>query len=270
MRIFSSQSVKQKRMTSNDSDQAKKLNKSDTNVDMRNVARDVWLVKVPKYISEKWNNAPGNIEVGKLRIKKFANKRSEITMDLSQAVLAMKKPNEKDIPKHHKASATGMKNQKLGVFAEVGESSDVILEGNVVTKLDFRPTGDNVYMNFKLESIKKAYLPRRKVEQLTRAVTKFKPVSDHKFNIEYAKKKKAKGLRVRREKDAVMDILFEAFEKHQYYTLKDLVVITNQPELFLREILREICVFNVKPPHKNRWELRPEYRHYEEKSKESN
>ncbi|RXN00489.1 General transcription factor IIF subunit 2 [Acipenser ruthenus] len=37
---------------------------------------------------------------------------------------------------------------------------------------------------------------------------------------------------------------------------------------YLKEILRDIGVYNVKGTHKNTWELRPEYRHYqgEEKS----
>lgn len=87
-------------------------------------------------------------------------------------------------------------------------------------------------------------------------------------------------------------MLFKAFDKHQYYNIKDLVNITKQPvvsinqtskskigtsrvELFkiknikfsqlqsyLKEILKEVCNHNMKNPHKNMWELKPEYRHY--------
>lgn len=35
--------------------------------------------------------------------------------------------------------------------------------------------------------------------------------------------------RLREDKEKVMDILFNAFEKHQYYNVKDLVTITKQP-----------------------------------------
>ncbi|ELV11586.1 General transcription factor IIF subunit 2 [Tupaia chinensis] len=47
--------------------------------------------------------------------------------------------------------------------------------------------------------------------------------------IEYERKKKEDGKRARADKQHVLDMLFSAFEKHQYYNLKDLVDITKQP-----------------------------------------
>lgn len=32
--------------------------------------------------------------------------------------------------------------------------------------------------------------------------------------------------------------------------------------MYLKEILKEVCNYNIKNPHKNMWELKPEYRHY--------
>lgn len=43
-------------------------------LDLSNAGRGVWLVKVPKYIANKWEKAPGNIEVGKLKITKYVFK----------------------------------------------------------------------------------------------------------------------------------------------------------------------------------------------------
>merc|ERR1712079_754022 len=51
-------------------------------------------------------------------------------------------------------------------------------------------------------------------------------------------------------------------EKHQYYSFTDLVKETRQPAPYLKEILHEFCKYNLKNPHKNMWELKPEYRHY--------
>lgn len=45
----------------------------------------------------------------------------------------------------------------------------------------------------------------------------------------YEKRKKEEGKRARAEKHQVQDMLFSAFEKHQYYNIKDLVDITKQP-----------------------------------------
>lgn len=45
----------------------------------------------------------------------------------------------------------------------------------------------------------------------------------------YDKKKKSEGKMVRAERQVVLDMLFSAFEKHQYYNFKELVDITKQP-----------------------------------------
>jgi ribose 1,5-bisphosphokinase PhnN len=42
-------------------------------------------------------------------------------------------------------------------------------------------------------------------------------------------KRKEMGRRPREERDIVKERLFGAFEKHQYYNVKDLVTLTNQP-----------------------------------------
>lgn len=47
--------------------------------------------------------------------------------------------------------------------------------------------------------------------------------------MEYEKKKKEEGKRARADKQKVLEMLFSAFEKHQFYNIKDLVEITKQP-----------------------------------------
>jgi len=39
-------------------------------LDMSSSSRGVWLVKVPKYISNKWNKCPENVDAGRLKITK--------------------------------------------------------------------------------------------------------------------------------------------------------------------------------------------------------
>ncbi|XP_035722868.1 general transcription factor IIF subunit 2-like [Vespa mandarinia] len=248
-------------------------------LDLSNAGRGVWLVKVPKYIANKWEKAPGNIEVGKLKITKNPGQKAEVSLRLSEAVLALKEPGEEDIPKQHRLDVTTVTRQMLGVFSHVTpsvtsdsivpESEKLYMEGRIVQKLECRPYADNCYMKLKLESIKKASVPQRQVQQLDRVVHNFKPVSDHKHNIQYAEKKKAEGKKMRDNKDAVLDMLFAAFEKHQYYNIRDLVKITRQPIVYLKEILNEVCNYNLKNPHRNMWELKPEYRHYKEEEEKS-
>ncbi|XP_078039516.1 transcription factor TFIIFbeta isoform X1 [Augochlora pura] len=272
-------------------------------LDLSNAGRGVWLVKVPKYIANKWEKAPGNIEVGKLKITKSPGQKAEVSLKLSEAVLALKEPGEEEIPKQHRLDVTTVTKQMLGVFSHVTrkslklipsiyhlklhlqivhrsaasnnsdsivpETEKLYMEGRIVQKLECRPYADNCYMKLKLQSIKRASVPQRSVQQLDRVVQNFKPVSDHKHNIEYAEKKKAEGKKMRDDKDAVLDMLFAAFEKHQYYNIRDLVKITRQPIVYLKEILNEVCNYNLKNPHRNMWELKPEYRHYKDDDKAS-
>lgn len=37
--------------------------------------------------------------------------------------------------------------------------------------------------------------------------------------------------------------------------------------MYLKEILNEVCNYNLKNPHRNMWELKPEYRHYKDDKK---
>ncbi|XP_063229502.1 general transcription factor IIF subunit 2 [Bacillus rossius redtenbacheri] len=246
----------------------------DKDLDLSNASRGVWLVKVPKYIANRWEKAPGNIEVGKLKITKSPGQKASVSLTLSESVLCLKEPGEESIPKDHRLDVSTVTHQTLGVFSHVTpafnpesvvpESEKLAMEGRIVQKLECRPYADNCYMKLKLESIKKASLPNRQVKQLDRIVQNYKPVSDHKHNIEYEEKKKSEGKKARDDKDAVLEMLFAAFEKHQYYNIKDLVMITNQPIVYLKEILKEVCNYNLKAPFKNTWELKPEYRHYKQ------
>jgi transcription initiation factor TFIIF subunit beta len=42
----------------------------DRDLDLSNANRGVWLVKVPKYVANRWEKAPSDMEVGKLKISK--------------------------------------------------------------------------------------------------------------------------------------------------------------------------------------------------------
>ncbi|KAK9401629.1 general transcription factor IIF subunit 2 [Crotalus adamanteus] len=150
-----------------------------------------------------------------------------------------------------------------------GPSSEKLsLEGIVVQRAECRPAANENYMKLKRLQIEESSKPVSWTMQLDKAVTtNYKPVANHQYNIEYDKKKKEDGKRARAEKQQVLDMLFSAFEKHQYYNIKDLVDITKQPVIYLKEILREIGIYNFKGPHKSTWELKPEYRHYQNEDK---
>uniref|UniRef100_A0A8C7K7D6 General transcription factor IIF subunit 2 n=1 Tax=Oncorhynchus kisutch TaxID=8019 RepID=A0A8C7K7D6_ONCKI len=269
----------------------------------------VWLVKVPKYLSQQWAKASGRGEVGKLRIGKYV----EFTLneDLTMIDSLGDKPSGVQAPRDHPFTMQTVGGQTLAVFTETqSERSDgstsvsgagsgperISLEGLVVQRAECRPAVSENYMKLKRLQIEELSKPVRLSQQLEKAVTtNYKPVANHSYNVrsplnnnntglilsvcvcpsvqlEYDRKKKEEGKRARVDKQQVLDMLFSAFEKHQYYNIKDLVDITKQPVSYLKEILRDIGIYNVKGTHKNTWELKPEYRHYqggEEEEKET-
>ena len=308
---------------------------SPTELDLTNATRGVWLVKVPKYISSRWENAKEQTEVGKLLISKGVDGIPEIKFNLSDELVKVpvNKPNENvtatkslskttikkatstvtndknqaaagssslislsepkpiqpknsligvkkdiifsnkevEIPREHKFAINDITHQHLAVFSEQVEDKQtkrLVLEGNVVQKGEFRPIADSLYMDLKKHRIIEARQPSRLVQKLSKAVVNYKPIVTQRAETETKRKNEHK--KSREDKDKVMDMLFGAFEKHQYYYLKDLEKITNQPIGYLKDILREIAVFNVKNPYKNMWELKPEFRHYKADAEKDN
>ncbi|XP_043927648.1 general transcription factor IIF subunit 2 [Protopterus annectens] len=240
----------------------------------------VWLVKVPKYLAQQWAKAAGRGEVGKLKIAKNHGK-TEVSFTLNEELANIQDIGGKQAlvsaPREHPFQLQNVGGQTLTVLTESlpdersEEKSEgsihekLALEGIVVQRAECRPAASESYMKLKKLQIEESIKPMRLSQQLSSVVThNYKPVANHKANIEYEKRKKEDGKRARSDKQDVLDMLFSAFEKHQYYNIKDLVDITKQPVIYLKEILREIGIYNVKGTHKNTWELKPEYRHYQE------
>ncbi|KAI5625962.1 general transcription factor IIF subunit 2 isoform 1, partial [Silurus asotus] len=253
----------------------------------------VWLVKVPKYLAQQWAKAPGRGEVGKLRIGKNQGK-AEVSFTLNEDLTTIEGMGEKAsmvrAPREHPFTLQTVGGQTLTVFTETSSGKEfspparcpfylctlyvsshkdkLALEGVVVQRAECRPAANENYMRLKRLQIEESSKPHRFSQQLEKAVTtNYKPVANHAYNLDYEKKKKEEGKRARADRQQVLDMLFSAFEKHQFYNIKDLVDITKQPVIYLKEILRDIGIYNVKGTHKNTWELKPEYRHYQNEEK---
>ncbi|XP_020794566.1 general transcription factor IIF subunit 2-like isoform X2 [Boleophthalmus pectinirostris] len=228
----------------------------------------VWLVKVPKYLSQQWAKASGRGEVGKIRICKKGNMgKPEVTFTLNEELTVIEGIDTVAAPREHPFTMQTVGGQTLAVFTETS-SDKIALEGMVVQRAECRPAVSESYMKLKRLQIEESSKPARLSQQLEKIVTSnYKPVANHANNLEYERRKKEEGKRARADKQQVLDMLFSAFEKHQYYNIKDLVDITKQPVIYLKEILRDIGIYNVKGTHKNTWELKPEYRHYQGEEK---
>nr|XP_054771701.1 general transcription factor IIF subunit 2-like [Lytechinus pictus] len=177
-------------------------------------------------------------------------------------------PDDPDIPAEHKMQVMSALPGTMMVYSQ-GATDKLSVEGKVVERLECRPVGSDSYMMMKRKQIELAHKPTKVTQQIkVRRVNAYKPIARHKHLAEYEKKKKEEGKKPRLEKEKLMDILFSAFENHQFYQLKDLSRITQQPVPFLKEILQEIGIYHQRQPHKYMWELKPEYRHYKSQDNE--
>uniref|UniRef100_A0A2K6K0C2 General transcription factor IIF subunit 2 n=1 Tax=Rhinopithecus bieti TaxID=61621 RepID=A0A2K6K0C2_RHIBE len=214
----------------------------------------VWLVKVPKYLSQQWAKAPGRGEVGKLRIVSFT-----LNEDLANIHDIGGKPASVSAPREHPFVLQSVGGQTLTVFTE-SSSDKLSLEGIVVQRAECRPAASENYMRLKRLQIEESSKPVRLSQQLEKVVTtNYKPVANHQYN----EKERKTGSRLETDKQHFLrHAYFSPLRKHQTGGH------TKNNPVYLKEILKEIGVQNVKGIHKNTWELKPEYRHYqgEEKS----
>jgi len=162
--------------------------------------------------------------------------KTEILFDVADSVISKASKDNPGIkmPKQHKFAVSDIHHQHLAIFSHnkddrVCSKTQPKLEGNVVQKGECRPMADGLYMNLKKHSFVTSAQPVRQVMTLDKAVVAFKPISVHKADIEFEQKKKSEGKKARDDKDKVVDVIMTAFQKHQYYALKDLAKITKQP-----------------------------------------
>lgn len=251
---------------------------SSSNPDCRNRGRGVWLVKVPKYLSQKWREKAGAPQVGRLKLIKASGPNlSNSTIVKFYSTVAQSSQVELPVPIEHTLNVSSLNNQSLIVLNEdrpslleqVDDKPTILsIEGKVVQRAECKPCiTDPDYKSIKKQITFNAGRPKNQVQSIEKAENKFKPVSRH-VEHQPTDRTKRDNKSVRMDKNALTDILFQAFEKHQYYKLTDLARVTSQPPSYLKEILQEIAAYNTMPPHKYTWELKPEYRHYKEQGEE--
>ena len=69
---------------------------SDKDLDLSNSNRGVWLVKVPKYIADRWESVEPNETVGKVKLSKRTGEKPLITLSLDDKVIKRYKFNSRE------------------------------------------------------------------------------------------------------------------------------------------------------------------------------
>ncbi|CAA7410926.1 unnamed protein product [Spirodela intermedia] len=251
-------------------------------LDMARADRSVWLMKCPAVVSTSWqkvaasagaagagtpdSNVPNPI-VAKVvlsvdPLKPDGNSQLQFKMELA-----------------HSESGNTPKSYSLNMFKDFvpmcvfSESNQgkFMVEGKVEHKFDMEPHGDTIgdYRKLCRERTNKAMIKTRQIQVIDndRGVL-MRPMpgmvglipsnSKDKKKITPAKGSEVK--RTRRDRRELENIIFKLFEKQPNWALKQLVIETDQPEQFLKEILNDLCVYNKRGPNQGTHELKPEYK----------
>ncbi|KAJ0102679.1 hypothetical protein Patl1_06149 [Pistacia atlantica] len=167
-------------------------------------------------------------------------------------------------------------------------SGKISYEGNIL-KLDMRPLHENMENYGKLcrERTKKYTTKSRQIQVLlfislylywnfslvidNDTGSHMRPMPGMMIPLGFTEKKKAPAKasevkRTRRDRGEMEDIMFKLFERQSNWTLRQLIQETDQPEQFLKDILKELCVYNNKGTNQGSYELKPEYKKHGDES----
>ncbi|KAK2702671.1 general transcription factor IIF subunit 2-like [Artemia franciscana] len=214
------------------SDSKKAASSSELEVDTSNSEKNVWLVKVPKYISSIWENLEPDMPVASLKITNLPGEEPSVSLSLTEEAVRL----ESDlIPKDYEMLITPIENHsEYRYFYEyrrdknenfLSDEVKICMAGKVIKRLECQAPTSAQYMTFKKNAILEAAKSACMTQPFETAIVNPKPVSAHKELIENKQRKKAK--KVRDDKNVVEETLFMAFGQHQYYKFEELVVLTN-------------------------------------------
>ncbi|GMN51119.1 hypothetical protein TIFTF001_020268 [Ficus carica] len=153
----------------------------------------------------------------------------------------------------------------MSVFSESSKGNQTV-EGKILHKFDMKPHDNNIESYGKLfrERTKQSMTRTRQIKVIDNdngsymwpmpGMTNF--ASDKKM----ATKKGSDMKRTRRDRGEMEEIMFKLFERQSNWSLRQLIYETDQPEQFLKDILKDLCIYNNKGANQGTYELKPEYR----------
>ncbi|XP_010524722.1 PREDICTED: general transcription factor IIF subunit 2 [Tarenaya hassleriana] len=155
----------------------------------------------------------------------------------------------------------------MSVFCESSEGK-VSVEGKILHKFDMRLHNDNIESYGKLcrERANKYMCRNRQIQVIDDATgMHMRPMPGMIIPTGNPEKKKVPNRtsemkRTRRDRREMEEIMFKLFERQSNWTLRQLIQETDQPEQFLKDLLRDLCMYNNKGSNQGSYELKPEYK----------
>ncbi|KAE8717970.1 Transcription initiation factor IIF isoform 3 [Hibiscus syriacus] len=240
--------------------------------------RSMWLMKCPRLVSRSLQrpqpssssssaSASPSHAVAKVilsidpRVSSDDNDSSspQFTMDLVGTETG-------DVPKSYSMDMT-KDFVPMSVFSQTSQGK-LAVEGKILNKFDMRPHDENIENYGKLcrERTNKSMNKSRQIQVIDNDNgSHMRPMPGMIIAAVFNEKKKAPAKtldtkRTRRDRGEMEDIMFKLFERQTNWTLRQLIQETDQPEQFLKDILKDLCIYNNKGTNQGSYELKPEYK----------
>ncbi|CAH2064321.1 unnamed protein product [Thlaspi arvense] len=141
-------------------------------------------------------------------------------------------------------------------------------EGKIKNKFDMRPHNESIesYGQLCRERASKYMCKNRQIQVIGNAsgmhLRPMQPMIIPTANPDKKKltNKTSDMKRTRRDRREMEEVMFNLFERQSNWTLRLLIQETDQPEQFLKDLLRDLCIYNNKGSNQGTYELKPEYK----------
>lgn len=213
-------------------------------LDTKHSARKLWLVKVPKFVSTKWKQAQENQQIATMKITKTTQGQEiEIIMDQKPLKLHM----------------TNIAANNLFVMCADSKTA-VSIEGRIEHEACMVPKIDEDYRKI-AQMRMKACEPKMQTQMIEREelarVKGMGSVMDKSFN-KYMRPKGSENKRERIPQHLLVQQLITLFHKEPNWNLRALTEQTQQPQMYLKEVLNSVAVLNKRGPYAGMYSLRPQ------------
>ncbi|KAN0006641.1 hypothetical protein ACTFIU_003357 [Dictyostelium citrinum] len=219
-------------------------------VNTDNADNQVWLIKVPKFLSESWQKI-GQGEIGQIHIKGGDNISLSYGPDVGQEFQLITTANTLD-------------NQPLKIFSEDKDGA-LALEGNIGLRCDIKIDVESPQYRDLMKSRHTKYNTKTRMTQVIDETELITPIIFDANKVKVStvgitQKKKSTDKKEKLPEDEVLDLIFSAFRAEKHLDLKTLETFTEQPKNHLKTILEKVCILNKRGPYHHLYELKPEFR----------
>ncbi|KZP00375.1 hypothetical protein CALVIDRAFT_273038 [Calocera viscosa TUFC12733] len=249
-----------------------------------NVDKNVWLVKLPKFLMEKWASIQQeDVVLGTLRVYHAPdpNGNQRLVLRLPE----MTDPAVYDtstLPKQYslKMQSKTVENEFVMASKMKERDRNIIstkLEGKIVHDCHAFPIMDASYTSLVASRHREMNAPKRQMKVLEDeggalhrinmlASGAGENIAGGFGNFVSTNKRSAAGAgsaferAARMPRNELMDLLFPLFRESENWSIRDLRNRTRQPEAYLREVLQEIGFLHRTGTFANQWSLLPAYK----------